>query len=139
MKIFRGVAYLLVFVLLLSASLLLIPFGMIIVGNHYRKKAPRSMNKTVGYRTRRSMRSIETWLFAHKVWGKACRRAGAFLLFLPILPPIVYIFLLENNSRSFAIISAFVIGLLVIEMIVYYSTIAHTERALKERFDSDRI
>ena len=49
---------------------LLIPIIMITFGKLFSKKAPKDINYTFGYRTKRSMMNMETWMFAHAYIGK---------------------------------------------------------------------
>lgn len=59
---------------------LLIPIIMITFGKLFSKKAPKDINYTFGYRTKRSMMNMETWMFAHAYIGKLWFICG-FLLF----------------------------------------------------------
>ena len=70
----------------MTLTVLLIPGIMIICGKYYTKKAPKTINHFVGYRTSRSMKSNETWKFAHNYMGKIWFRIGLVLLLVSVLP-----------------------------------------------------
>ena len=58
---------------------LLIPIIMITFGKLFSKKAPKDINYTFGYRTKRSMMNMETWMFAHAYIGKLWSICGLLL------------------------------------------------------------
>ena len=60
-----------VFMLIL---LLLMPLFMIVFGRVFMTNAPKDINTSFGYRTKRSMKNQDTWAFAHKkqVLAKPC-------------------------------------------------------------------
>ena len=58
---------------------LLIPIIMITFGKLFSKKAPKDINYTFGYRTKRSMMNMETWMFAHAYIGKLWFICGLLL------------------------------------------------------------
>ncbi len=49
---------------------ILTPIVMIIYGRMMWKHPPKKINGLSGYRTSRSMKNMETWIFAHKYCGK---------------------------------------------------------------------
>ena len=59
---------------------LLIPITMIVFGRLFSNKAPKDINYTFGYRTKRSMMNMETWKFAHEYIGKLWLICGLTLL-----------------------------------------------------------
>lgn len=48
---------------------LLIPILMIVCGRMMWKYPPKEINRGWGYRTKRSMKNIDTWKFAHDYCG----------------------------------------------------------------------
>ena len=57
----------------------LTPILMILGGQIMWKHSPKNINSIIGYRTSRSMKNIDTWLFAQKHCGKLWWKIGLFL------------------------------------------------------------
>ena len=53
-------------------SNLLTPLLMIVIGHIMWKHSPQNINTIFGYRTKRSMKNMDTWKFAHEYCGKLC-------------------------------------------------------------------
>ena len=64
---------------------LLIPIMMIGFGRIFVTRPPKKINHIYGYRTAMSMKSNETWLFAHQYFGKWWFTIGLFLLPLSVI------------------------------------------------------
>ena len=86
---------------------LLIPFVMIVVGRMSWKHCPKNINSLIGYRTTRSMKSMDTWKFAHEYCGKLWWKLGWLIMILTALMHVLII------------------------------SIYPTEKALKEHFNDD--
>lgn len=65
---------------------LLIPAIMLLFGIRFSKRAPKDINYIFGYRTSRSMKSKESWEFAHKYIGRIWFICGLVLLPLSVIP-----------------------------------------------------
>lgn len=72
--------------LFMLAVFLLIPLTMIIFGRHFMSNPPKDINSFYGYRTSMSMKSRETWDFAHRYFGKLWFILGLVLLPLSVIP-----------------------------------------------------
>lgn len=108
---------------------LLTPVLMIICGNMMWKHTPKNINGVIGYRTKRSMKNMETWKFAHVYCGRLWWKIGWVML---VFSTIVHI-LMYNSSED-------VIGLnggalCTIQCIILFVPIVLTERALRRNFD----
>ena len=108
---------------------LLIPIIMITFGKLFSKKAPKDINYTFGYRTKRSMMNMETWMFAHAYIGKLWFICG-FLLFP--LSAVVMTFVFGKGPDTVGIAGGI---LTIVQMIIVIGTILPTENALKKSFD----
>ncbi len=108
---------------------LLLPVTMILLGKAFRKKAPKEINEVFGYRTSRSMRSKETWEFAHRFCGKIWLISGAALI------PISLATMLCVIGKDTAVVGAVGAVLLVLPLVLMALTVIVTERALKNTFD----
>ncbi len=115
----------------LLAMVLLIPLLMIGFGNYFKNHPPKEINCIFGYRTARSMKSKETWDFAHRHSGRIWSVCGWILLpvsasaMLPVL---------GKDIDTIGIVGAAVSMAQVFVMII---TIIPTEVALKKNFDED--
>lgn len=62
-----------IFMLCMAAGL---PALMMIFGVIFMKYPPEDINKLYGYRTRRSMKDLRSWVFAQRYWGKCAFYTG---------------------------------------------------------------
>ena len=104
---------------------LLIPFVMIVVGKMSWKHCPKNINSLIGYRTTRSMKSMDTWKFAHEYCGKLWWKLGWLIM---ILTALLYIPLYQSNDHTIGIAG---VVLITIQCIVLIISIYPTEKALK--------
>ena len=108
---------------------LLIPLLMVGLGKLLAKHPPKRINGVSGYRTKRSMKTQETWEFAHRYFGNLWFRLGLVLIPLSVLP---LIFVYGKDIDQIGIVGAVVTLFEIVPMIV---PVFSTERALKENFD----
>ena len=108
---------------------LLIPLLMVGLGKLLAKHPPKRINGVSGYRTKRSMKTQETWEFAHRYFGNLWFRLGLVLIPLSVLP---LIFVYGKDIELIGIVGAVVTLFEIVPMIV---PVFPTERALKEHFD----
>lgn len=116
------------FIFLLLCNLL-IPIAMIGGGYWMYHTPPKSINGLLGYRTKRSKLSRETWIFAHKHCGKNWIRFGIGLLILSIAVQLPFVSADEDTVGILTII------LETVQIAVMLLCILPTEKALKEQFD----
>lgn len=110
---------------------LAIPIGMIGFGTYFHKKAPDRINMVFGYRTTRSMKSKDTWEFAHHYIGRLWRIIGWIML------PVAAILMLFTIGKSVDLIGT-VGGILCgVQLVAMIAPIFPTEAALKKKFDED--
>ncbi len=110
---------------------LLIPVSMIGFGRLFLKSAPKEINSTFGYRTRRSMMNMETWKFAHAFFGKLWFVCGLILL----IPSVVgMLSVLGKDADTVGIVGAILVA---VQMVPMVGAIFPTERALKKTFDDE--
>ncbi len=108
---------------------LLIPITMIVFGRLFSKSAPKKINYTFGYRTKRSMMNDETWRFANTYIGKLWYLCGIILLPLSVVA-MVFVF---GKGRD--TVGTFGGILTLVQMIPLIGNIIPTEKALKRNFD----
>ena len=110
---------------------LLMPLLMIIFGKIFMKYPPSSINYVYGYRTKRSMKNMETWVFAHKYFGKIWYISGLILIVVSIIPMIFVL------GKDITIISTVGGVVMIAQLIPLIGAIFPTEYALSKRFDSE--
>lgn len=93
------------------------------------KHTPKSINGVYGYRTRRSMKNMDTWKFAHDYCGRIWLKAGSMILIPSVLLQLPFMHSSEDVIGVMTlIIETIQIGVLMVP--VYF-----VEKALKETFD----
>lgn len=110
---------------------LLIPVSMILIGGYYRRNRPGTINAVIGYRTRRSMRNLKTWEFAHRYWGNLWWRTGWILL------PATLLAMLSVRGMPEGTVGTAGSWLMGIQTLIMLLTIVPVERALKRTCGSD--
>ena len=110
---------------------LLIPVLMAVFGRIFVKRPPKKINGIYGYRTKMSMKNMDTWNFAHLYCGRLWWKIG--LVMLPV--SVIAMFPLLGKDMD-------TVGLWggIMEMIqglVLVLAIIPVERALKKNFDTD--
>lgn len=115
--------------LFMLAVSLVIPLTMIIFGRHFMHSPPKEINGSYGYRTSMSMKSRETWVFAHRYFGRLW-----FILGLMLLPlsAAAMLFLLGESVKAIGNSSLIIMAFQLLFLII---PIFPTERALKKNFD----
>ena len=93
-------------------------------------KAPKKINMLIGYRTRRSMKNEETWLFAHHYVGRLLWKWGWVSL------PVVAVSMLLMFKQPENVITILGLVLTVLIMVLIIASALFTERALKKYFDA---
>ena len=112
---------------------LLIPVIMLVFGWIFRCQAPKKINVWYGYRTARSMKNEDTWVFAHQHIGRTWMLVGAVLLVISVIPMIaVY----GKDDDTVSVVS---LVLLFVQMLPMIMSLIPTERALKRTFDENGI
>lgn len=95
------------------------------------KHCPKEINCVLGYRTRRSMKNLDTWKFAHDYCGRLWWKIGWIILILSILIQIPFLHSTED-------IIGYVGGIIcTIQCIILVASIFPTEKALKKTFLED--
>ena len=110
---------------------LMIPFIMIVFGKWMWKHCPQSINVVLGYRTKRSMKNMDTWKFAHEYCGKLWWKMGWITLIPTILLQIPFFYSNEDVVGT--------VGSIICTMQVFLliASIFPTEAALKKTFYED--
>jgi len=111
--------------------LLLIPLAAIFFGLLWRKNSPRKINWVYGYRTSWSMKSQETWDFAHKYAGRILLYIGVPLTAISVIPIVLF------KNRDINTLSSIVLGITGIQIICLIVPFIPTEIALRKNFDKN--
>ena len=108
---------------------LLIPVTMLIGGRAMWTHCPNSIYGLFGYRTRRSMKNMDTWKFAHDYCGRLWWKLGLWMFVPSVLIHIPFYHSAEDQIGTVAMI------LVIVQCIVLIASIIPTEHALKKTFD----
>ncbi len=115
------------FISFLSAQV--IPVTILAAGYYYKNHVPKTMKS--GYRTARSIRSRETWVFAHRMLGRLWRPLGWVMLTISFFGMFGMLIInrdaLENATAALCIVQALVLT----------ASLIPVERALKRNFDEN--
>lgn len=109
----------------------LIPLLLIGTGRAMWKHCPSNINRMIGYRTRRSMKNMDTWKFAHEYCGRLWWKIGWVLLPLSVIVQLPFFHSTEN---SIGIVGGIIC---IIQCIILIISIFPTEHALKTTFSED--
>lgn len=107
---------------------LLVPAIMFSAGWFMHKHPPRDINWVIGYRTARSMKNKDAWIFAQKKIGILWEKAGIFTMIASAVIMLPFCFMPVNA------LSVAMLVLLFGQMAVLLLTIVPVERALKKQF-----
>ena len=119
------------FWLIMLLFTMLIPLFMIFFGAVFKNSEPKKINEAFGYRTRRSMKNLDTWIFAHHYIGRLWLRIGLIVL----IPTVIAgMFAFGKDADTIGMRAVITEGLQLIPMVI---SIIMTERALKKTFDKD--
>jgi len=111
---------------------LLIPFVMIGAGWFMHKYPPKNINWVIGYRTGRSMRNPDTWMFAQKKIGMLWEKAGVISLIASAAVQIPFLFL------SVEALSVAMLVSMSAQLAALLLTILPVERALQREFPDEK-
>lgn len=103
---------------------LLIPLVMILMGIYFKKAKLSEINPLFGYRTRRSMASLEAWQFSNRLMGSYLFQFGWGLGAISIILSLLLKDQIEYGS----------LFILFGQMCVMFYTIYLVEKALKRKF-----
>lgn len=107
---------------------LIIPITLAIVGFVFLKHAPKDINATSGWRTKRAIKNQETWDFANKLAGKC-----SFILgILEIIMTIVILLIVTIFSNNLP--SGIVVLLTIIQCFCFIFVYRYVENKIEERF-----
>ncbi|MBO5006322.1 MAG: SdpI family protein [Clostridia bacterium] len=119
------------FFIFMLIMVLLTPAVTIIFGASFKKSAPKEINYIFGYRTERSMKTRETWDFAHSLLGKIWLVGGLLSVPVSALPMLL---VMEKSKDAIGTASIIIIFVQVAALLL---SLIPVERALKKNFDKD--
>jgi len=104
---------------------LLLPVMMTVLGYVFIKRPPKNINIFYGYRTSRSLRSMESWKYAHECCGRLWIKLGPVLFILILFSKLV----IPLNEEILSLIH------MTILIFSLFATIFVVEQDLKRKFD----
>lgn len=108
---------------------LLIPTIVTFFGMYFCKQSPTDINNVFGYRTKRSMKNMDTWKYAHHFIGKTWTVIGVVMFVLSL----VLMLLVLNKDKNK--ISSMVTTIMLAELVPLLVSIVVTEVKLNKVFD----
>ncbi len=93
-----------------------------------RKQAPEKINGLVGYRSRRSMKNVETWKFANEYCGRLWWRIGWVMFLFSVLVQIPF---MHSSEDTIGIMGGI---LCTVQTVLLIGSVIPTEIALKKTF-----
>ena len=118
-----------VFWIFMLIFMLLVPLIMIFFGIKFQKAPPNNINWAYGYRTERSMKNRDTWVFAHNCIGRLWKNWGIVLTPVSLIP--MFFVLGADVDR----VGQLVIMISVLQLIFMIIPIFIVESRLKKTFD----
>ncbi len=117
------------FWLLITFLVLLVPLSMITIGILLLRTSLVGINSFFAYRSRRARKSKETWKFAHNFLGRIWLILG--IIFLPLYTMVMFFTLNQGDS-----VVALVCGILIlVSALPIILPILFVERGLHKKFD----
>lgn len=116
------------FLIFMVVCCLVIPLSMAGFGRYFMHGGPKEPNALFGYRTKRSMRNGETWIFAHQYCGKLWYWIGLILI------PVSAVSLAFVHGASVDGIGNAGLVLVCVQAAAMIVTVPMTEHALKKQF-----
>lgn len=110
---------------------MVIPGVMIVAGYHMYKYPPKEINGMIGYRTRMSRKSKETWMFAQDYCGRLWLKIGWILLTFSIIVQIPF------ADSSYKAVTMMTIILGSIQIITLFGSVFSVETNLRKKFDAN--
>lgn len=110
----------------------LMPFMVIAFGYWFKKSPPGQINSVFGYRTKMSMKNMDTWKLAHQYCGVLWCRIGWITL------PVTVAAMLPLIGQNENVVGSFGSVIMTVQLAVLFGLpILMTEKELRRRFDAD--
>ena len=113
--------------------MLSLPIIMTLTGHFMITSPPKKINNIIGYRTKRSMKNIDTWSFAQRFSGKQMKNSGITML----ISSIILLLLVLNLEYDIALDICFIV--LAAQLIVLLCIPLIVEKELKNTFNTDGV
>lgn len=110
---------------------IIVPIIMAVAGLWMWVRCPKEINSFFGYRTTRSMKSPDTWKFAHKCAGRLWFIIGLVTLAPTVLAQIPFY---NSSDNVVGIVSVIII---TVQCVILILPTIPTEIALKKNFNDD--
>ena len=91
----------------------------------------KNINGLIGYRTKRSMKNMETWKFAHAYCGRLWKIYGIVMFCISVVLSVFFLFMKVETDIV-------LMGVVVcLQSLILILPILFTERALQQQFDEN--
>lgn len=112
---------------------IVVPLVLLAVGLYYTLCPPEKIYTDFGYKTKLTLKNEDIWAFANQYCGKVWIKLG--LIMIPISVAVMFI----PRTMSENTISAFSVGLFVLQCIATLFSVRHIQGVLKATFDENGI
>lgn len=117
-------------IIITTLFMLLLPLTMVICGGWFIKSPPEP-ESGIGYRTRRSLTSAETWLAAHRICGRIWLISGIVTLVIAVIGGVFAVVTgMETNKGLYN----FILIEEAVQLALMLGAIPVTESRLKKMF-----
>ncbi|MDY2509317.1 MAG: SdpI family protein [Ruminococcus callidus] len=111
--------------------LFVIPIIMAFAGWMMQAHPSKNINGLIGYRTKRSMKNMETWKFAHAYCGRLWKIYGIVMFCISVVLSVFFLFMKVETDIV-------LMGVVVcLQSLILILPILFTERALQQQFDEN--
>lgn len=112
-------------------SVMLIPVVLFLFGKFFSKDVPMGINAFCGYRTKRSMKNENTWIFANRYWGKLAAKLAVLSAVITVraMAPVY-----NGDEGAVTAVASIAAAIQVVLLII---SVILTEKALKTTFDEE--
>ncbi len=108
----------------------LIPLSMYGFGYVFKNIEFKTINYFFGYRTKRSMKTQESWIYAQKLFGEIWYKWGKIMIFISIIP---MLFVINKDNDLISLVAGIETFIQMIPMCAVYFIV---EKKLKSKFDN---
>ncbi len=115
--------------ILIFIGFIIIPLVMFVGGYMMKQHPPKNRNGFYGYRTAKSMKSADTWKFAHEYCGRIWLKVGIPMLVVSFLLFLIAIMCPDDVLGKILVLTE------IIQTVILLASIMPVEKALGKLFD----
>jgi len=123
--------------IIVTIVLIIFPVLMILSGIYLMKKEYNEINYLFGFRTFRALRSIESFSYANKLYGKLISKAGCIFVVITLANLIaLYAFFFMGEKRILALIEYSILMTVIVELVAFVAIAIYVQvKLVKQKID----